>query len=70
MSEENTFKISGVGIDTHRIGKLLKKSDLEGFTYVHTNPIAGNESYLRDAITNDHILISTVDFIDQIEIRI
>ena len=67
MSEENTFKISGVGIDTHRIGKLLKKSDLEGFTYVHTNPIAGNESYLRDAITNDHILISTVDFIDQIE---
>lgn len=67
MSEENKFKISGIGIDTSQIGKLLEKSYLENFTYIHTNPTVGNESYLRTAITNDHILITTVDFIDQIE---
>lgn len=67
MNEENIFKISGVGIDTGRIGKILIKSDLENFRYIHTNPVSGNESYLRPALTDDHILITTVDFIDQLE---
>lgn len=67
MSEESIFKISGIGIDTSRIGKILRKSDLENFKYVHTTPVAGNESYLKPALSDDHILITTINFIDQLE---
>lgn len=66
----NTFKISGVGIDTTRIYKMLGEDDLDNFTYVHTTLVEGNESYLRSAIKDSHILITTVDFLDKIETAI
>ena len=63
----NTFKISGVGIDTTRINDT-RYSTFNDFTYIHTTPRAGNEFYIKRAeFSDDQVLITSVDFLDQIE---
>lgn len=63
MSE--VFKISGVGLDTSKLS--YDYNLLKNYKYVHTRIQSGNESYLKHYLNDDNILITTVDFLDQIE---
>lgn len=59
------FKITGIGIDTTRLNDV--RFSFDRFRYVHTTPKAGNEYILKSEIKDYHTLITTVDFLDQIE---
>lgn len=63
----NKFKISGVGLDTTHIKKMLYSGDMDNFGYIYTTPKAGNESYLKPALSDSNILVTEVDFLDQLE---
>lgn len=60
----NKFKISGVGIDTTRINKILNKNELEDYTYIHTSISAGNDTLIKSGIKDNQILITSIDFLD------
>ena len=49
----NKFKISGVGIDTTRINKILNKNELEDYTYIHTSISAGNDTLIKSGIKDN-----------------
>lgn len=66
MSEN--FKIGGVGIDTSGINEIPSSDDIfKDVKYIHTNIGKGNDTMLKNLIPEDAYLITTVNFIDQLD---
>ena len=69
MSEK--FKIGGVGIDTSGINEIPSNSDIfKNIKYIHTKIGKGNDTILKNLIPEDAYLITTVNFIDQLDTAI
>lgn len=69
MSEK--FKIGGVGIDTSGINEIPSNDNIfRDVKYIHTKIGKGNDTMLKNLIPEDAFLITTVDFIDQLDTAI